>query len=732
MKFLYVVFLLILCIHLSSQILITEVVDGTKTLSYPRYVELTNAGSSSFNLQNYKLKIYMNGTATVFTYTFSSYILPANQSVVITNIDNVSADQMWSDYTLVQPTYVIHGETNTIKGNGNDAYELLDAGNAVIDVYGIQDQDGTGQVWEYTDSYAYRNLNINSPNSTFTLSEWTIAPPNTLDGMGDDLSPFLTPGYRALSAENDILTFTFPEQTGSAIINSTNHTVNIEVTAVANLANLTPTITISPSATINPLSGESNDFSIFPFVFTVTAQDGTPQDWNIYVTQASGANNETDILSFSLTQQTGPAIINNTNHTVDIEVLFGTNVAALSPTITVSVGASINPLSGSVQDFTNPFIYTVTAEDAINIQDWTVTVTTANSSANDIITFVLSQQTGPATINSTNHTVNIEVANGTNLNSLTPTITVSPGATINPFSGTPQNFSTQFTYTVTAQDATTQDWTVNVSEAAPLNNETDILSFTFVEQTVPADINSGTHTVDIEVVNGTNVAALTPSSVTLSQGATIFPTSITQQDFTSPVTYTVTAENGTDFQLWTVTVTEAILPSNNAEILSFVIAEQTGQAIIDSALATVEIEVTNGTNVANLAPNITVSAGASVSPLSGSVQDFTFPVTYTVTAQDATTKDWLVSVSVASGNILVNNSNNYIVFPNPVKEIINIECNKTISYISVYTISGQLLITENQNSNKAELDLGNLSNGLYMLKFSDNDGNRYVSRFIKE
>jgi hypothetical protein len=602
----------------------------------------------------------------------------------------------------------------------------------VVDVYGIPTVDGSGEPWDYEDSYAYRNLNINSPNTTFTLSEWTIAAPNTLDGMSDDLAPFLTPGYRALSPENDILSFTFPEQTGSAVINSTNHTINIEVTAVANLANLTPTITISASAMINPLSGEAQDFSTSPFVYTVTAQNGTPQAWNIYVTQASGVNTETDILSFYLSQQTGPATISTLNHTVGIDVLYGTNVSALSPTITVSSGASIDPLSGSIEDFTNPFVYTVTAEDGITVQDWTVTVTVVNSPENDILTFSLAQQTGPAIISNSSHTVNIEVNNGTILSSLTPSITISPGAMINPAGGTPQDFSVPFTYIVTAQNGTPQNWLVTVTEAAPLNDETDILSFVLTEQTGPAVINSVSHTIDIEVVNGTNVTALTPSELTISAGATIFPSATLQQDFSSPFAYTVTAENGSDFQVWTVSVTEATQLSSDAEILSFILAEQTGPAFIDSALATVDIEVTMGTDVSDLTPNISISAGAAISPLSGSAQDFSFPVTYTVTAQNSTIKEWLVSVSVASVNSQADHSGNYIIYPNPAREIINIECNNDIKEISVYSISGIQLFTETHDSKKYEINVSLLKQGLYLLKLSDNKGNVNICRFIKE
>ncbi len=51
------------------------------------------------------------------------------------------------------------------------------------------------------------------------------------------------------STEHDILTFSFAEQTGDATINSTNHTVNIEVANGTNLTNLVATFTLSDLAT---------------------------------------------------------------------------------------------------------------------------------------------------------------------------------------------------------------------------------------------------------------------------------------------------------------------------------------------------------------------------------------------------------------------------------------------------------------------------------------------------
>jgi hypothetical protein len=83
----------------------------------------------------------------------------------------------------------------------------------------------------------------------------------------------------------------------------------------------------------------------------------------------------TDILTFVLAEQTGSATINTTNHTVSIETAYGTDVTDLTPTITMDYGATINPTSGSSQNFTSPVVYTVTALDGETTQEWTVTVT---------------------------------------------------------------------------------------------------------------------------------------------------------------------------------------------------------------------------------------------------------------------------------------------------------------------------------------------------------------------
>ncbi len=88
-----------------------------------------------------------------------------------------------------------------------------------------------------------------------------------------------------------------------------------------------------------------------------------------------------------------------------------------------------------------------------------------DSTATDITSFGLPEQTGSGTINTTNHTVSIEVSYGTDLSALTPTITIN-GESISPASGVEQDFTSTVTYTVTAYNSTTQDWEVTVTEAS--------------------------------------------------------------------------------------------------------------------------------------------------------------------------------------------------------------------------------------------------------------------------
>ena len=135
------------------------------------------------------------------------------------------------------------------------------------------------------------------------------------------------------------------------------------------------------------------------------------------------------------------------------------------------------------------------------------------------------------------------------------------------------------------------------------------------------------------------LTALTPA-VTVSAFATFTPTGA--QDFsnsqTTPVPYTVTAEDGATQNVYQVTVVKAAA-STACDMVSFTAAGVSG-VITPGTPNTVTLMVPLGTDLASLTPTVVVSPLATYAPTGA--QDFTnsqaVPVNYTVTAEDGTTQ----------------------------------------------------------------------------------------------
>ena len=245
-------------------------------------------------------------------------------------------------------------------------------------------------------------------------------------------------------------------------------------------------------------------------------------------------SNPTDILSFTFPGLPATTI-SGTNITVTVP--FSTNVTALSPTYSLAAGGTCVPASGSTLDFTGTQSYTVSAAGFPD-KIYAVTVTkAAASAAKDITAFAF---TGlPVTTIGAN-TVSVTVPFGTSVISLSPTYSVSALAAGSPISGTARDFTGAQTYTITAENGSTKIYTVTVT-IAPASAAKDMLACDF--GALGAATITGT-SVTLTVVPTQPVTALAPT-FTLSPFATINPTSGSTQDFTNPVTYIVTAQNGT-------------------------------------------------------------------------------------------------------------------------------------------------------------------------------------------
>lgn len=190
-----------------------------------------------------------------------------------------------------------------------------------------------------------------------------------------------------------------------------------------------------------------------------------------------------------------------------------------------------------------------------------------------------------------------------------------------------------------------------VHASSTVSSAAEIVAFKLTGQIGTEVINSGAGTVAINVPLGTSLSSVIPQQVNLSSQATINPLANTAQNFTVPVNYVVTAQDGITTKNWTVSVTQ--VASAAKEITNFQLANtQLGNSVINSGAGTIAVTMPNTVAINNIAPlTLTLSANATVSPLAGTALDFTLPVVYTVTAQDNSTKTWTVTVTQVDPNV---------------------------------------------------------------------------------
>jgi hypothetical protein len=213
---------------------------------------------------------------------------------------------------------------------------------------------------------------------------------------------------------------------------------------------LTPTIVLSPGAKVTPASGEAQNFFTEQGVkYTVTAENGvTTKTYTVKALRTPYS--ECSILSFK---------VDNTEWEIQDSIISRTYTDAVpgtmfTPVITLSPGATITPASGEAQDFFADGVrYTVTAENGTT--KTYIAMARLVRTGCDILSF--SVEGRQWYIDGENITATYE---GLETSFMTPTITLSPGARINPASNMAHNFFVEqgVTYTVTAESGATKTY----------------------------------------------------------------------------------------------------------------------------------------------------------------------------------------------------------------------------------------------------------------------------------
>ncbi len=175
-------------------LVITGIIDGPLSGGLPKAVELTAIGDIA-DLSRYSLDSATNGNPATpaSQFTFPADSLAAGEKVYVSY-----ETAGFTEYFGFAPTY-----TSSIASvNGDDAFLLYENGT-VVDAFGVEGVDGTGEPWEYLDGWAYR-VDGSMPSATFDPSQWTFSGPNADDGETSNATaatPFPIGTYSADATE---------------------------------------------------------------------------------------------------------------------------------------------------------------------------------------------------------------------------------------------------------------------------------------------------------------------------------------------------------------------------------------------------------------------------------------------------------------------------------------------------------------------------------------------------
>jgi hypothetical protein len=458
---------------------------------------------------------------------------------------------------------------------------------------------GSNPVDDVTDNPAHIGTDFSSPVS------YTVTALNT---NTKTYTVMVTKQIKPLSDAREItaLTFTGVDTAGTTtVISSTADSSGrfpIEVTVPEGtlLSSLAPVITYTGKfiasvtgsevpSTSGPgtVSGSAVNFGNPPRVYRITAENGQTREYA--VTVRVDDNNVKEITVFYFANPMAPGVINQSAHTITVEVPYGTNLSSLVPTISYK-GISVDPGSGMARGFSSPAVYTVRAKNG-TAQPYTVTVQVKKNSAKEIsaISFpnvgVLETVIGAVPGPDGKIPISVTVSGNTSISSLSPKIThtgasiTPPGGTAqvsNPYTGSPRNFSSPQSYRITAEDGSTRDYSVSVHIEG--GGSAVITGFIFKPSGTGIGSNSGLAVQAVGAINQTDYTIyvvlprtaglyLIPTityigkSIKTPDGSiqTANPFTDSNRNFStsvsSPLKYTVMAQDGVTTQDYWVTVT---------------------------------------------------------------------------------------------------------------------------------------------------------------------------------
>lgn len=350
---------------------------------------------------------------------------------------------------------------------------------------------------------------------------------------------------------------------------------------------------------------------------------------------------ENEILSFEIGSTDG--FIDEDNKTVTIKLAQGTDISSLTPDIYVSPKAEYQPKEA--QDFTHPVVYTVTAENG-DKASYTATVELFDHT---IYSFRFAEHKPKVKEVISDGHITVTVPFYANIKRLTPIVEIPDGATIEPGTGIPTDFTNPVEYILTSKNGLIKTrYTVNIEKTS--------MQITSVNKTAVA-------IGDTIIIRG-NFA---PSENRVYIGSSVCMSNtqtdsclreVVRSDYYKPELGENTLSVRNEWGIITYPHKITILPARR-QITSFRIKHGSTwyTTNISELSKTIKTHLPYGVDITNLVPEIKVSPGAKITPPSGVRTDFTNPVEYVVTANDGSTMTYTANI-IGTPRFVIDNVEN--------------------------------------------------------------------------
>ncbi len=480
------------------------------------------------------------GMAELFTNTFYQIYLEMDKITVskteIGSYHPANADMLSTlGYWLGMSTAYFDLDAGETSMNGNRLFDSYE------DKWRIGGDDAVQFMREYLQKY-------------ITKKGYSQVSPAALRIIYEKIIPeYLAYAEECRIAEPVIDRVTIGGSVGS--IDAAARTVTVKLPENVDRSQLTVDVEAGTGLIVNSVAGSVAQGSL---AYQVTPYDpayGTRYNalsatWRISIESGTPDNLVTSLAVTADDGKTRYAKIDETNKTIFLNLPKGADLSAITPVV-VHTGTAVtlegSDLDGSTSfDFTNsettPLTLVVTNSNFDLRTEYKVTVTARKSSENYITAYKLGDAEG--VIDGDNIAITIPYA--MDLAAVTPEVTISEFASLTAPAALQEG---ENTYTVTAEDGNVRTYTVTITRTAVARGR-QILSFTYGAAAGVIDQVNGTISLELPAGTGTTFAP----TIRVSDFATVTPASGETQDFSKPVTYKVTAQNGST-NTYTVTVT---------------------------------------------------------------------------------------------------------------------------------------------------------------------------------